>query len=187
MATVLLGTDHQFKQDVVEAQIPSLIEFAKCLGAYRAIYQDIGKISQNKQFWIQTADSNFMRAVTVWCKLFGTDDNYIHWKNASASNSELFVAAVRAEITSAGGFNDTQWADYHAEVRHFRNTYVCHRELIATGSVPHMTSALEIAKAYFRWILKQIPGENQPKQLGEWYLEAQIETLAVLSRDWGSE
>lgn len=86
-------------------------------------------------------------------------------------------------ITAAAGFTQGQWEAYHQGFRDFRNTYASHRQLVSSGNIPDMTPALEIAKAYFEWLMAQIPGSNRPKPLAEYLLQSQIETLQVLGRD----
>lgn len=182
-ASTLKGNDYLLNKKVIETQFPLLINFARSLGSYRAISADFARIYRNKSFWIQTADSNFLRAVSIWCMIFGVNDNETHWKKAPESDQIKMKAEICALIRTASKLTPTQWEKYHEEIRNFRNTFVSHRSLVIQGNVPDMTAAKEIACAYFEWLKKQIPGSGQPQPLGGYFAECQIEVLAVLQND----
>jgi hypothetical protein len=183
MTSTLDAKDYLLNKRVIETQLPLLVDFARSLASYRAISNDFARIERNQSFWIQTADSNFLRAVTIWCMIFGVDDNEAHWKKAPSNNIAKFKREVRTLACTASQLTNAEWKKYHEEMRNFRNSFVSHRSLFPHGNIPDLTAAYKIADAYFEWIKKQLPGSNQPQPLSGFFSECQIEVLLVLKND----
>ncbi len=185
MTSTLIAKDYVFNKKVIETQIPLLVKFAQSLASYRAISQDFKRIKQNQSFWIQTADANFLRTATIWCMIFGADDNETHWKKAlnNINAIDKFKREIRTLVCTASKLTDAEWKKYHKEMCDFRNTFASHRNLSLQCNNPDFTAAYNIADAYFEWLKQQLPGSNQPQSLKVVFATNQIEVLSVLKND----
>lgn len=171
-------------KEIVEIQLDLLWNFTRSLAYYRAIQQDLNNIESNKEFWEYTMNAYYLRAITDWCIVFGTDSNESHWKKLSQSEREKLQSKVRPLIRAAANFTQNEWDQYHEEVTGFRNGYASHRNVNFTSNVPSLDKAYEIAKSYFEWLKELLrPATNEPKPLSVLFPETQIEILDVLKND----
>jgi hypothetical protein len=171
-------------KEIVEIQLDLLWNFTRSLAYYRAIQQDLRNIESNKEFWVNTMNAHYLRAITDWCIVFGSDSNAAHWKKLTSDEKEKIKLEVRPLILSAAKLTQNEWAQYHQELTGFRNEYASHRNVNFTGNIPCLDIAYEIAKSYFEW-LKQLLrlATNEPKPLAVLFPETQIEILNVLNND----
>jgi hypothetical protein len=181
---MLVAKDYHLNKKIVETQFPLLVNFARSLAAYRAIFNDFARIERNQIFWIQTADLNFLNAVTIWCMIFGANNNETHWKNTPRNNIDKFRQEFRTLVCTASGLTDAEWKKYHEEMRNFRDTFISHRNISLQGNIPDLTAAYKIADAYFEYLKCQLPGSNQPNPISSYFADCQIEVLLVLKNDF---
>ena len=185
MTNILHTKQFKLNKEIVEIQLDLLWKFTRSLAYYRAINLDFQILGRNKEFWLHTMNSNYLRALTDWCIVFGADSNESHWKNLSQDEIDKLKLEVRPLILTSANFTKSDWDKYHTEITDFRNGYSSHRNIDFSCNVPSLDEAYEIAKSYFEWLKELLrPAINEPKPLVVLFQEAQIEVLNLLKNDF---
>ncbi|MBF0645039.1 hypothetical protein [Desulfuromonas acetoxidans] len=180
MKTELITENYILHKEVVEQQIDVLYAFTRSLAYYRSIHQDLEKLEENYDFFCHTMNAHILKAITLWCMVFGPDKNEIQWKKTCLTGKDKFEKEIRNLICESTNFRSEEWAEYHEEMRLFRNKYVAHRDPKFRAPVPHLENAFKIATAFFEWIKKQLwPSYGEPEPLNVLY--PKFETEAILA------
>ncbi len=180
--------EYRVNEDILYKQLKCMRRFARILHYYREIRKridNIGCSKKEKWFLVETLNSHLRMSVIDWCKIFGTDDNEIHWKKAVITNSKKFQNEFRQKIYKATGLNSKEWGDYHREMIGFRNKYVAHYVKDYDEPVPKMDNALTVAFAYDEWLWKEkniVSFKGDLKPLSESITEYRNEAIEVLNK-----
>lgn len=143
----------QYKPEIFREQFPLVKYFVCHLIYYRGLYHEYQKIELKSSFWTFTIDAHLIRAVILWCNVFGSEGcNPTHWKRLSEGNSVRLQESFRESLFKQTGFTPATWDTYWREMVDFRNEYVAHRELTYNKPVPNLDRALEVAYVYDGWI-----------------------------------
>jgi hypothetical protein len=182
------GNEYSFNEDILGKQFYCIHRFGRIFAYYREIKKCIDNIvcsKQEKWFLVETLNSHLKMSVIDWCKIFGTDDNEIHWKKAVITNSKKFQNEFRLKIYEATKLNAKEWDDYHREMIGFRNKYVAHYDKDYNDPVPRMDNALTVAFAYDELLWKEkniVSFQGDLKPLSESITEYRNEAIEVLNK-----
>jgi len=185
MKTILKSNSFPLSKRIVENQLELLWNFTRSLAYYRAINQDFPRISTNREFWLNTMNTFYLKAVNDWCIVFGADHNESHWKQLPQDNVDFFKKEIRSLILEVTDFSKSEWDLYWEEMVGFRNGYTSHRNVNISENVPGLDKAFEVAQAYFEKIKEMLkPSTNEPKSLESAFPDFQIEIYCVLKREF---
>ena len=167
--------------DIVANQIGILQnEYCRSFTYFREIERHLSTLNKNREFWVHLHNTLLNDAVLKWCKVFGADDNEVHWKKSS-QNKE-FHAAVRENLLYRTGFTLEEWKAYHQIMRDFRNSYSAHRNISALKPVPWMDKSFDVAASFFDFIVDQYhPWAGHQPYLGEVRKHYQDEIISIIS------
>ena len=105
---------------------------------------------------VETLNTHLKMSVIEWCKIFGTDDNELHWEKTVIMNSCKFQNEFRLKIYEATKLSAKEWKDYHSTIIGFRNKYVAHYDKDYDEPVPKMDNSLTVAFAFDEWLWKEL-------------------------------
>lgn len=119
-----------------------LVEFVHQFAYFRRLSSAYGRLAVKSEFCTRTIDAYLLRSVTIWCMVFGTDSNEIHWKKVLLGDNERqgFKDRLRDEL----GLDDKSWAKYWDSMLGFRNNYVAHVKV--GGDHPPVPNDLDVAR-----------------------------------------
>ncbi len=146
---------NHFNFDLVLKQLHKLHYCTRHLIYYRTLKSEIDQYNFNKsRFWGLTADAHVQMFIIEWCKIFGTDSEDCHWKNAINNSTEKKIIEndFRNRIYKKTGFNSTSWKKYHKEILDLRNKYIAHLENLSRPGFPLLDNALNIIYVYDEWV-----------------------------------
>ena len=148
-----------YDASVFVKQFPIVRRFIYHYASYKTLF-DVHKDYKlnEKPFWIITIDAHLLQASTLWCMVFGSENNNdIHWKKLSTENHEKFQNDFRAGLTKDLEIKTDEWEKYWQEMVDFRNGYAVHLDLDYEGhNVPYFDKALKTAFYYDSWVRKVI-------------------------------
>lgn len=182
------GKEYSFNADILGKQFYCMHNFARILTYSREIRKRIDNIGCSKKeewFLVKTLNTHLKMSVIDWCKIFGTDENKLHWKKAVITNLEKFKNEFRLKIYEATKLSSKEWDDYHREMIDFRNKYVAHYVEGYDEPVPKMDNALTVAFAYDEWLWKElntVSSKGYLKPLSESITEYRNEAIEVLNK-----
>jgi len=92
-------------------------------------------------------------AVQDWCKLFGADNQAVHWKTLAADADQF-----RLDLFAAVGVTKAQWVDYWEEMKTYRDKAVAHFDpkRVTITNYPKFDLALEAAYFYYDYLRKKL-------------------------------
>ena|SRR5258708_20821996 len=146
-----------YNPPVFEAQFPIVKEFVYHLVYYRALGAAYSRHQLKSEFWAATINAHLIRAVIVWCMVFGSDSSDIHWKRLSDKTPAKFRAGFYKGLEQRTGFDKLRWERLRKQMTDFRNKFVAHHELIdPLPVVPLLDGALDVVYFYDNWVRKVI-------------------------------
>jgi hypothetical protein len=134
--------------------------FVRNIHLKRALTAAPGR-NDGQNFWRVILASTLDMAVIEWCKLFGSDDEArqpVHWKNQVAADDH---DSFRAGLLAATGLTETQWQEYWASVKRYRDQHAAHfdeRFLRPENqpTYPQLDSALDATYFYYDWLIRRL-------------------------------
>jgi len=119
-----------------------LVEFVHQFAYFRKMSYTYERLGVKSEFCTHTIDAYLLRSVTIWCMVFGTDRNEIHWKQVLLGDSERqeFKDRLRDKL----GLDDKSWTKYWESMLYFRNNYAAH--VNAGGDHPPVPDDLDVAR-----------------------------------------
>jgi len=92
------------------------------------------------------------QSVIVWCQVFGSKGEDLHWSNVVSKQS--FVAPFDMQIIlDATGFSSKEWSAYHETLKHLRDRFFAHFDMDEfSQNMPSMDKALVITEVYRDWL-----------------------------------
>jgi hypothetical protein len=143
----------RYKPEIFREQFPLVKYFVCHLIYYRELHNKYRELELRSPFWTFTIDAHLIRAVILWCGVFGSEGcNPTHWKRLSEGNVDCLRESFRESLFRQTAFTPATWATYWREMVDFRNEYIAHRELNYNKHVPYLDRALEVAYVYDGWI-----------------------------------
>jgi hypothetical protein len=186
--STMADEEYSFNEDILGKQFYCMHYFARILTYSREIRKRIDNIECSKKekwFLVETLNTHLSMSVVEWCKIFGTDDNEIHWKKAVITNSKKFQDEFRLKIHETTKLSHKEWENYHSEMIGFRNKYVAHYDKNYKDPVPKMDNALTVAFAFDEWLWKEkniVSFKGNLKPLSESIKEYRNEAIEVLNK-----
>ncbi|PIW62596.1 MAG: hypothetical protein COW15_02570 [Shewanella sp. CG12_big_fil_rev_8_21_14_0_65_47_15] len=101
---------YQFDESVIANQMTLLIEYAQSYAFFKVVSEHLKDHNEDQEFWIHLNNVTLNDLIIKWCKVFGTDDNELHWKNSSKSDG--FTECVRRLIISIFKGDSECWKSY---------------------------------------------------------------------------
>ena len=142
-----------YKPEIFRKQFPLVKYFVCHLIYYRELLHKYQEMELKSSFWTFTIDAHLIRAVILWCDVFGSEGcNPTHWKRLSEGNLDRLRESFRESLFKQTVFTPATWDTYWREMVDFRNEYVAHRELTYNKPVPNLDRALEVVYVYDGWI-----------------------------------
>ena len=92
------------------------------------------------------------QGVIVWCQVFGSRSEDLHWSNVVSKQS--FVSPFnRQSILDATGFTEDEWSSYHETLKLLRDKFFAHFDMDEFSTrMPSMDKALVVVEAYRDWL-----------------------------------
>lgn len=161
------GFVYQFDKSVIANQMALLIEYAQCYAFFKVVSEYLQDHKEDQEFWVHLTNVTLNDLIIKWCKVFGTDENELHWKKSSKSDG--YTEFVRRLIISAFNGDSEFWKSYHEEMCHFRNTYSAHRNVGEYRSVPLLDDGFKVAACYFDFLVEELaPWAGHQPSLSEY-------------------
>lgn len=148
------------RKNIVEWQVGTLLSLCRS----KIYYDKMHSIDRN---WleqcistciIQINNMSFLHFLVEWCKVFGQNNNEIHWKKAllesrTTSNKpvctqERFERKVRSVICEHAEITVNEFSRIHSAITHARSTYAVHINPGEMQALPGLDTAYNIANAY---------------------------------------
>lgn len=144
---------------------------------YRAWHQ-VGNPQRIEQFWI-SVNSNFLDiAVLEWCKIFA-DLHGMHFWRKVISDPDGFWAGLLKELE----LTETQFGEYVAQMRTYRDQFVAHLDSEEVMHIPHLHTAIASSQYLYDYLLTHEEEDNcfhdAPKDAVAFYKQFQAESAAV--------
>lgn len=133
-----------YKKNILSEQIYCLKDFLFHYTSYRIINNNFDDLIKRGsiEFWIYTLNAHYYQSVNLWCMIFGSEKNEIHWKKLSL-NQEL-ESLINSEITD--------YTTYKEEVTKWRNKLSAHRNPNVRLVAPDLKKARQIVFIYEKWL-----------------------------------
>ena len=154
-------------------QMRLMIDIAQSIALFHVINPIVDGGIRNQAFWVHLNNIAINDACIIWCKIFGTDSNEVHWKKADSDGKH--IDAVRYSIISVFNDDPDSWKNYRKTVIDFRDTYSAHRNLNESVPVPLTESMLKVAEAYFNFIVNaKAPWNGTQPYLNKYYRQHSV-------------
>jgi hypothetical protein len=168
----------EYDDTVIGNQIHLLIEYSQSYSFFNTVAKNIDSSASDAAYWAHLSNVTLTDLIIKWCKVFGTDDNELHWKKASVSNG--YIDHIRGLIIGRFDNNLDSWGQYRKGVINFRNTYSAHRNVEEYAPVPFSSKSFEIAELYFNFLIDDLsPWSGHQPYLGEYF---EVHEKIVLSK-----
>jgi hypothetical protein len=151
-------TVQHYNVKVFVNQFPIVKRFVYHLLYYRALHKHFKEGHPESDFWVHTINAHLFQAAILWCMVFGSDGtNPTHWKQLSPTKADELQKSFRDGLLEHTGLTQQEWEKCWKDVKHFRDKYVAHRELVPySHPVPYFENALKVAYFYDAWIRRII-------------------------------
>lgn len=155
MISLFLGDFvHQYEESVISNQMSLLIEYGQSYAFFKVVSEHLKENRVDLEFWVHLNNVTLNDLIIKWCKVFGTDDNELHWKKSSSLDG--YTKQVRELILNVFDGNFKYWEEYRKEKCNFRNTYSAHRNFREYKAVPKLDKGFQVAACYFDFLVNDI-------------------------------
>ncbi len=140
-------------------QINSLISLARSYH-YKPVFELVIQgldAGPRKNFVMQMHSISFLSFVVEWCKVFGTNNNSIHWKKLYYSGTplddmkrlsqEAFERHVRSAILRYSGVTQDDFNKAYSSVKAARDRFAAHIDINDIPPMPFLEIPYRIANA----------------------------------------
>ncbi|WP_189421356.1 hypothetical protein [Cellvibrio zantedeschiae] len=160
-----------FNEKIFANQACLLIEYTQSYCFYKVVieyFNENAKSIPDIEYWVHLLNVTANDLIIKWCKVFGTDDNELHWKKTSSS--EHYEKTVRDLILKNFAGDIEQWREYRKSVCDFRNTYSAHRNIENYREFPELLPSFRVAESYFNFLVRApVEWIEDHPLLGEYY------------------
>lgn len=143
-----------FNEKVLTEQIYAVRDFLFHYSSYRILHQNFDALSNkgSDEFWAYTINAHYFQAINLWCMVFGTDNNEIHWKKLGL-NQEL-----RTLLVSELELSEKDYLLYWNKIIEWRNKFSAHRvpDFRTSTPTPDLKIARRIIFVYEKWLHKHV-------------------------------
>ena len=96
------------------------------------------------------------QSVIVWCQVFGSRGENLHWSNV-VSKQRFVDPFNRKKILDSTGFSEKEWSSYHETLKHLRDKFFAHFDMSEfSAKMPCMDKALVITEIYRDWLYSML-------------------------------
>lgn len=84
-----------YNEKVLTEQVYILKEFLCHYASYKYLHEKFEYLCKfgSQEFWVFTINAHYFQSINLWCMVFGTDKNEVHWKNLGL-NGEIKTLIV---------------------------------------------------------------------------------------------
>lgn len=142
----------KYNEKVFTEQIYAVRDFLFHYSSYRILHQNFTILSKQSsdEFWVYTINAHYFQAINLWCMVFGTNNNEIHWKKLGLNQD------LKTLIMSELDVSEKDYLLYWNEIINWRNKLSAHRVPNFRASVPDLKIARKIVFVYEKWLHKNM-------------------------------
>lgn len=112
-----------------------------------------GEAGLSKRF---IKSSLLKQSVIVWCQVFGSHNEDLHWSKVSP-NQSVVKPFGQNNILAVTGFALNEWENYHKTLKDLRDKFFAHFDMDEFSTrIPCMDQALMITEAYRDWLYEML-------------------------------
>ncbi len=168
MGMLYRGNMYDYHEGIVANQMSLLMEYSRSVAFFDEVKTFDYHSREDAEYWIHLSNMAINDSIIKWTKVFGTDDNELHWKKSSDSIGYQYQ--VRSLINGLFKGGRVEWVSYHKSMVTFRNTYSAHRDIQNYLDVPFINSGFKVAEVFFDFLVKEFsPWSGRQPYLKEIY------------------
>lgn len=152
-----------------------LFRFAQALQIHREmaaqdLFHGAKTVSSPKEdLWFYFMAAAYKDAVIEWCKVFGSREDWSHWRSAAGAAAE----SIYPRFLLKTGMTEAQWDDERTAIKTYRDKALAHHDEDLVESVaefPSLRQAERAAYAMYEELLRLAGGRSSqmPEDLEEW-------------------
>jgi hypothetical protein len=162
----------QHKDQILD-HIERLLYVIRNAACYRALSKYNDEINEN--FMKMIYNNFFDMAILEWCKVFGADSEYTHWKTLVKDH-----ISFRQELLKSLEISQFDWEAYWKDIKNYRDKFIAHhqRDLHRTH-YPRLNIAVKSSfYYYYKWLIIKLNQLNiylldLPDDLEDYYEDFQ--------------
>ncbi|MCQ6264512.1 hypothetical protein M1K46_02375 [Fictibacillus sp. WQ 8-8] len=141
-----------YNEAILTEQYHTLKDFLFHYASFKFLHEKFEDITSygSTEFWVYTINSHYYQAINLWCMIFGTEKNEIHWRKLGLNMEFTSI------IISGLGIGIEDYQSYWKQLLDWRNQYSAHRVPGYRQETPDLKLARKVALLYEEWVATNI-------------------------------